>query len=183
MAIAGTASAQICGVDDTLVVLSLDGNTVAAAATDADLADQAAADAWWAANVYDASLVTVCDASTPVCQYDLDAAAYGCIAECAAPIDMDALVAGPAITTGIACYPSTPTSESILVPDSDDTATSTEVAGAECSAWITDPPEEGCTEDDIPSGDDATDDDYMAYITLCQFDPSADDCADDTACA
>lgn len=182
MALAGAASAQVCADDDTTVVLSLDGFTVATAATDADLASQDAADAWWAANVYNGALATTCAAETPVCQYDIDSTTYSCIAECAAAIDMDALVAGPALTAGIVCYPATPSSDTIQVPETS-SSTSTEVAGAACTAFITEIPEEGCTDDDAPTGDDATDDDYAAYLALCFYDASADDCADDTSCA
>jgi hypothetical protein len=182
LALAGAASAQVCGEVDADVILSLDGNTVAAAATETDLASQDAADAWWAANVYNAALVTVCDSATPVCQYDIASTTYSCIAECAAPIDMDALVAGPALTEGTVCYPSTPTSDTITVAETS-SSTSDETAGAACTAYITELPEEGCTADDLPSGDDATDDDYSAYIALCVYDASADDCADDTSCA
>jgi len=131
-------------------------------------------DTWWSDNVYDQSLATGCAAGTdtPVCQVTLGADAgshvYACVAACDAAIDYDAyVVAGQtaAAEGDVVCYAS-PASSTTLTEDSGDDATGTEAKGAECDAWITETPETGCTDDDAP-GDDASDDDYMAYINLC----------------
>ena len=79
------------------------------------------------------------------------------------------------------CYASPASSAAFADDSGDDAATGDEAAGPECDAWILETPETGCTDDDIP-GDDASDDDYMAYINLCSFDTAKDTC-EEGSCA
>lgn len=143
--------------------------------------DQTTLEDYWTTSVYDASLATVCaaNADTPpksICQVTVatgEDPVFECVDDtvCTAALDYNPMLGATAVTDGTLCFVATPAYEVATTTDTTDTTATTgdEAAGETCTAWITETPETGCADDDVPA-DDAPDADFDKYIRDCKVD-------------
>lgn len=149
-------------------------------------------DTYWTGSVYDPTKATLCVNAGEFCEATLTGSdlTYACVTAATASggcVDYDAMVATEAVALadgGTLCYVSP--ASSTLVTDTTDTTTEAttgdEAAGETCTAWITETPETGCGDDDVPA-DDAPDADFDKYIRDCKVDYTKGECGDGTSCA